>query len=139
MLKYLRNMNTPEKQDIYSRDKEVFKNFLFFTENKTNAQAVCDGAFDKIGNLSNIFSSPQSLLLLMSPLSQKSVELIEITRELKDHLALIDLKNKKINSVSDAKNFCKTLYTNFDVEKFYCICLDKNNKVLGYKLIASGS
>ncbi|MBQ7452997.1 MAG: hypothetical protein IJS68_01875 [Clostridia bacterium] len=122
----------------YDQEKEVFENFLFFTENKQNIESVASETLKKCGNINNIFNASASTLSLISPLSPKSIELAEITKQLKHKLAMEQLAGIKINSTTDAKSFCKTIYPDFETERFFCICLDKNNKITGYQNLAVG-
>lgn len=120
-------------------DHEVLELLLFFSIPRIDVNPVAHNLIERFGSLSNVLDADISALKEVDGIGENSALLINLFSEIKSRYNLDKKKHFPINSSSAAKNYCKTLYSNFDKEQFYVICLNGKNNVITHKLIKTGN
>lgn len=119
-------------------DIQKLELLLFFAIPQKDTNPIAHRLLDKFGSLKKVFLADYNKLIEVSGVKENSAILIKLLASLHK---VINLPSEihSIEGVSEAKQFCNRLFVGVDVEQFYVICLSKNNSILKYKMIQSGS
>ncbi|MBO4569993.1 MAG: hypothetical protein J5689_02110 [Clostridia bacterium] len=124
--------------DAFS-DHEVLEFLLYFSIPRIDVNPIAHRLLDRFGSLSNVLDADISALKEVDGIGDNSAILVNLFASLKTRYNLDKKKVLPINSSSAAKNYCRSLYPDFNEEYFFVICLNGKNKVITSKLIKSGN
>ena len=111
---------------------------LFFAIPQKDTNPIAHKLLDEFGSIKNVISANFSDLVKVDGIGTHAALL------LKSYKALLSDQNlasnlKKIGSSTEAKQYMFEILRNSNVEEFYVVCLDEDNKIIKTKKINSGS
>ncbi len=119
-------------------DVQMIELLLFYGIPQKDTNPIAHELLNKFGNIKNILNAKMSDLKKVNGIKDNTALLIHIINGFMHYTNLPEEK-EVLDTTDKTKTFCKRLFVGVNVEQFYVICLGKDNKVIKYKCINTGS
>jgi DNA repair protein RadC len=125
--------------DSYS-PHQVMEMLLFYAIPQKDTNELAHRLLDEYGSISGVFGADYNELSAFKGLGPHAAILIKMMPEIAQYYAMDRWKKKpQIRSVNDAGQYAVSLFIGKEVEAFYMICLNAQNKVVFPALISEGT
>ncbi len=111
---------------------------LFYSIPQKDTNPIAHALLSRFGSIKEVLMANFSDLVQVEGVKDNTALFLKLVNNMTTICNLPDDKDS-ISSSKDAKDYCSKLYIGVKVEQFYVICLSKSNKILGVKLIDSGT
>ena len=122
-----------------SKYSSYLKDMLSFTESKDSMARVLNNVLKVYPTISDLLGATPEILKQTTTLSDASIELISLLKAIAKKLDNPISSHQKLNTTLLAKNFCGLIFEDYNVEQFFCLCLDQNCKLLSFTQLGYGT
>lgn len=119
-------------------DIQKLELLLFYAQPLKDTNPISHNLIDEFGSIQDVFKADYDVLLKVPGVKENTAMLIKMVSQFLP-VILHRKPPRQINASKTAKEFCKQFYIGVPVEQFYVICLNKDNLILKYKMIESGT
>ena len=119
---------------------EVLELLLFYSRARGNVNPLAHELLDAFGSLRGVLEASPQQLMAVPGVGEETATLISlIVPMFRQYQACLREERPWISSREEAKRYCVSLLAGMRTERFYVLCLSATNRVLGHRLVASGS
>lgn len=119
-------------------DVQKLELMLFYSIPQKDTNPIAHELLNKFGSLKDVLSANQNELIKVNGVKENTALLIKLINDL-INIYHRPSGDESLCSATKAKEFVSNLYIGINVEKFYVICLSKNNRVLKTECVESGT
>lgn len=119
---------------------EVLELLLFYGRARGDVNPLAHGLLDAFGSIKGVLEASPEQLMTVNGVGEETATLISLMVPLfRRYQAAVREELTSIDSLGDAKAYCLSLLSGWRLERFYMLCLNASRRVVGQRLIASGS
>lgn len=111
---------------------------LFFSVPYKDTNPIAHALLDEFKSLSGILDASYESLIKVDGVGEHTAIFLSSIRDYINEYYSDIGKTTHIGGSTDAMQFCKSLYVGKKTEELVIICLDNNNDIINYKVIAKG-
>ena len=111
---------------------------LFYSIPQKDTNPIAHKLLNKFGSLKNVLNASIRDLCTVEGIKENSATFLKIVSNI-SNVSNMPKPGVQIHGTTTAKEFCKNLYVGVHLEQFYVSCLNADNKIIGSKLIKSGT
>jgi DNA repair protein RadC len=119
-------------------DIQQLELLLFYAIPQKDTNPIAHALLEKFGNIKNVLNASVRDLCTVDGIKESSATFLKLV----SHMTNVCSQPKErelINSTKLAKEYCEKFYVGVSFEQFHVVCLSKDNKVIGTKMIKSGT
>lgn len=120
-------------------DHEVVEFLLFLAQPRINVNPPAHELINAFGSLANVLDADFKALKAVKGIGESSATVINFLGKLIERYNKTKQLVLPLTNPTDAKSFCKSLYSGFSQEEFFLICINDRQEVIGKFLLAQGS
>lgn len=121
-------------------DHEALELLLFYGRARGDVNPLAHTLIDTFGSLQAVLEAKPDQLMAVPGVGEETATLISFMLPMfRRYTECICREKKRFDTRQDMKQFCKALLSGWRTERFYAICLNGDNQLLGQRLIAEGS
>lgn len=111
---------------------------LFYAIPQKDTNPIAHALLKKFGNIKNVLNASVRDLCTVEGIKESSATYLKIVSNMANVCSLPE-EGELIPNSATAKKYCSKFYVGIQLEQFHVVCLSKDNKVIGTKMIKSGS
>lgn len=119
-------------------DIQQLELLLFYTIPQKDTNPIAHKLLDKFGSIKNVLSADINELIKIDGIKENSATYLKLVSNMANVCSLPE-EGEDLTYTDNSKAFCEKLFVGINVEQVYVICLSTSNKVIGTKLLKSGS
>ena len=119
-------------------DIQQLELLLFYAIPQKDTNPIAHKLLEKFGNIKNVLNASVRDLCTIEGIKESSATFLKIVSNMTNVMSQ-PREGELINSTKLAREYCEKFYVGVNLEQFYVVCLSKNNKVIGTKMIKSGT
>lgn len=119
-------------------DIQQLELLLFYAIPQKDTNPIAHKLLDKFGNIKNVLNASVRDLCSVEGIKESSATFLKLV----SHMTNVCSKPRErelINTTKLAREYCEKFYVGINLEQFHVVCLSKDNKVIGSKMIKSGT
>lgn len=120
-------------------DHEILELLLFYAIPRKNVNPLAHKLLNHFGSFNSVIEADVDALMQVDGLGKNTAILISLIFKILHKYNLNPALKTKIVSASLAKAYCHKLYTEFNVEQFFVICINSAGKIMCSKRIGNGT
>lgn len=119
---------------------EVLELLLFYGRARGDVNPLAHELLDAFGSIKGVLEASPEQLMAVPGVGEETATLISLMVPMfRRYQAAVREEVRRIESMNDAKAYCVSLLSGWRMERFYMLCLNASRRVVGQRLIASGS
>ena len=119
---------------------EVLELLLFYGRARGDVNPLAHGLLDAFGSIKGVLEASPEQLMTVPGVGEETATLISLMVPMfRRYQAATREEMKRIDNMRDVKAYCLSLLSGWRLERFYMLCLNASHRVVGQRLIASGS
>lgn len=111
---------------------------LFYAIPQKDTNPIAHNLLNKFGSIKDVLSASIKDLQEVEGVKLSTATYLKLISNMTTAINM-PKEGELVSSSAAAKEYCKKFYTAVKLEQFHVVCLSKNNKVLGTKMIKSGT
>lgn len=119
-------------------DIQQLELLLFYAIPQKDTNPIAHALLNKFGTIKNVLNASVRDLCSVDGIKESSATFLKIVSNMATVCSL-PKPGETVNSTELAKAYCSKFYVGVNLEQFHVVCLTKDNKVLGSKMIKSGT
>ncbi len=119
-------------------DIQQLELLLFYAIPQKDTNPIAHKLLEKFGNIKNVLNASVRDLCTVEGIKESSATFLKIVSNMTNVMSQ-PTEGALINSTKLAREYCEKFYVGVNLEQFHVVCLSKNNKVIGTKMIKSGT
>lgn len=119
-------------------DIQQLELLLFYAIPQKDTNPIAHALLTKFGNIKNVLNANVRDLCTVEGIKESTATFLKLVSNMAT-ICSAPKEGETIGSTKAAKSFCSKFYVGVTLEQFHVVCLSKNNKVLGTKMIRSGT
>ena len=119
-------------------DIQQLELLLFYAIPQKDTNPIAHKLLEKFGNIKNVLNASVRDLCTVEGIKESSATFLKIISNMTNVMSQ-PTEGALINSTKLAREYCEKFYVGVNLEQFHVVCLSKNNKVIGTKMIKSGT
>ena len=119
-------------------DIQQLELLLFYAIPQKDTNPIAHALLARFGNIKNVLNASVRDLCSVEGIKESSATFLKLV----SHMTNVCSKPKErelINTTKLAREYCEKFYVGINLEQFHVVCLSKDNKVIGSKMIKSGT
>ena len=120
-------------------DHEILELLLFYSIPRKNVNPLAHKLLSHFGSFNSVIEADIDALMQVDGLGKNSAILISLIFKIFHKYNLSTNLKTKIVSANIAKAYCNKLYTEFNVEQFFVVCINSAGKIISSKKIGKGT
>lgn len=119
-------------------DIQQLELLLFYAIPQKDTNPIAHKLLEKFGNIKNVLHASVRDLCTVEGIKESSATFLKLVANMTNVISM-PREGELVNSTKLAKEYCKKFYVGVNLEQFHVVCLSKDNKVIGTKMIKSGT
>lgn len=119
-------------------DIQQLELLLFYAIPQKDTNPIAHKLLEKFGNIKNVLNASVRDLCTVEGIKESSATFLKLVSQM-TNVCSKPQERELIDSTMLAKEYCEKLYVGVNLEQFHVVCLSKDNKVIGTKMIKSGT
>ncbi len=119
-------------------DIQQLELLLFYAIPQKDTNPIAHKLLEKFGNIKNVLNASVRDLCTVDSIKESSATFLKLVSHMTTVCSL-PVEKELINSTRLAREYCEKFYVGVTLEQFHVVCLSKDNKVIGTKMIKSGT
>ena len=119
-------------------DIQQLELLLFYAIPQKDTNPIAHKLLEKFGNIKNVLNASVRDLCTVEGIKESSATFLKIVSNMTNVMSQ-PREGELINSTKLAREYCEKFYVGVNLEQFHVVCLSKDNKVIGTKMIKSGT
>lgn len=119
---------------------EVLELLLFYGRARGDVNPLAHTLLDAFGSLKGVLEARPEQLMSVPGVGEETATLISMMLPIfRRYSACVCQEQQRISNRGEAQAYCKALLAGWRTERFYVLCLNADNQLLGQRLIAEGT
>jgi len=119
---------------------EVLELLLFYGRARGDVNPLAHTLLDAFGSLKGVLEARPEQLMSVPGVGEETATLISMMLPMfRRYSACVCQEQKRISNRGEAQSYCRALLAGWRTERFYVLCLNADNQLLGQRLIAEGT
>lgn len=119
---------------------EVLELLLFYGRARGDVNPLAHTLLDTFGSLKGVLEARPEQLMSVPGVGEETATLISMMLPMfRRYSACVCQEQKRIDNRGEAQTYCRALLAGWRTERFYELCLNAENQLLGQRLIAEGT
>ena len=119
-------------------DIQQLELLLFYAIPQKDTNPIAHKLLEKFGNIKNVLNASVRDLCSVEGIKENSATFLKLVSQMTTVISQ-PRERELIDSTKLAREYCEKFYVGVNLEQFHVVCLSKNNKVIGTKMIKSGT
>ena len=121
-------------------EHEALELLLYYAIARKDVNPLAHQLVNRFGSLANVFDAPYSELIKVPGVGENTAVLIKLMTQLsRKYEVSANADRSIVNTVEDAAELLRPQFVGKTDEELWMLCLDGKGKVLGLRMLASGS
>lgn len=119
-------------------DIQQLELLLFYAIPQKDTNPIAHALLNKFGTIKNVLGASVRDLCTVDGIKESSATFLKLVSNMAT-ICSLPKPGETVGTSAQAKNYCSKFYVGVNLEQFHVVCLTKDNKVLGSKMIKSGT
>lgn len=119
-------------------DIQQLELLLFYAIPQKDTNPIAHKLLERFGNIKNVLNANIRDLCTVEGIKESSATFLKLVSNMTNVMSQ-PKERELINTTKLAREYCEKFYVGINFEQFHVVCLSKDNKVIGTKMIKSGT
>lgn len=119
-------------------DIQKLELLLFYAIPQKDTNPIAHKLLERFGTIKNVLNASVSDLCTIDGIKESSATFLKLISNMANVCSLPQ-EHELINSTRLAREYCQKFYVGVHLEQFHVVCLSKDSKVIGSKMIKAGT
>lgn len=119
-------------------DIQQLELLLFYAIPQKDTNPIAHALLTKFGNIKNVLNANVRDLCTVEGIKESTATFLKLVSNMAT-ICSTPKEGELVGTSAAAKKFCSKFYVGVNLEQFHVVCVSKDNKVIGTKMIRSGT